>query len=141
MKTPLILNSITHPFTMVFDTLVYSSERVLNPRSEPHPVPLVILLVLEVISPCLTMSKNSYNQHFVNSYNGQFQVTVFSWFCYILSCNHEYIHCLNHRKAKEYITISCNETEGKLFERRHCMDVFKMIFLFSSQYVCHSLQT
>ena len=34
--------------------------------------------------------------------NGQFQVTVFSRFCYILLCNHEYIHCLNHRQAKDY---------------------------------------
>ena len=24
--------------------------------------------------------------------NGQFQVKVFSWFCYVLLCNHEYIH-------------------------------------------------
>ena len=37
--------------------------------------------------------------------NGQFQVTVFSRFCYVLLCNHEYIHCLNHtRQAKAYIT-------------------------------------
>ena len=45
--------------------------------------------------------------------NGQFQVTVFSRFCYVLLCNHEYIHCLNHRQAKDYITRR-NETERKL---------------------------
>ena len=45
---------------------------------------------------------------------GQFQVTVFSRFCYVLLCNHEYIHCLNHdRQAKDYITRR-NETERKL---------------------------
>ena len=45
--------------------------------------------------------------------NGQFQVTVFSRFCYVLLCNHEYIHCLNHRQAKDYITRR-NETDRKL---------------------------
>ena len=45
-------------------------------------------------------------------YIGQFQVTVFSRFCYVLLCNHEYIHCLNHRQAKDYITRR-NETERK----------------------------
>ena len=45
--------------------------------------------------------------------SGQFQVTVFSRFCYVLLCNHEYIHCLNHRQAKDYITRR-NETEIKL---------------------------
>ena len=45
-------------------------------------------------------------------HSGQFQVTVFSRFCYVLLCNHEYIHCLNHRQAKDYIT-RCNETERK----------------------------
>ena len=44
---------------------------------------------------------------------GQFQVTVISRFCYVLLCNHEYIHCLNHRQAKDYITRH-NETERKL---------------------------
>ena len=44
---------------------------------------------------------------------GQFQVTVFSWFCYVVLCNHEYIHCLNYRQAKDYITRR-NETERKL---------------------------
>ena len=43
---------------------------------------------------------------------GQFQVTVFSRFCYILLYNHEYIYCLNHRQAKDYITRR-NETERK----------------------------
>ena len=53
--------------------------------------------------------------------NGQFQDTVFSRFCYVLLCNHEYIHCLNHRQAKDYITRR-NETGRKLkFERRHCI--------------------
>ena len=53
-------------------------------------------------------------------YNGQFLVTVFSRFCYVLLCNCEYIHCLNHRQAKDYITRR-NETERKLlFERRLC---------------------
>ena len=47
------------------------------------------------------------------SYNGQFQVTVFSRFRYVLLCIHEYIHCLNHRQAKDYITRR-NETERKL---------------------------
>ena len=46
-------------------------------------------------------------------YSGQFQVTVFSRFCYVLLCNHKYIHCLNHRQAKDFIT-RCNETERKL---------------------------
>ena len=66
MKTPFILNSITHPLTMVFDTLVCSGFWF-----ELYPASLVILLVLEVISPCLTtfIKQNSYNQHFVNSYN------------------------------------------------------------------------
>ena len=45
--------------------------------------------------------------------NGQFQVTVFSRFCYVLLCNHDYFHCLNHRQAKDYITVR-NETERKL---------------------------
>ena len=45
--------------------------------------------------------------------NGQFQVTVFSQFCYVLLCNHEYIHCLNHRQAIDYITRR-NETKRKL---------------------------
>ena len=45
-------------------------------------------------------------------YNGQFQVTVFSRFRYVLLCNHIYIHCLNHRQAKDYITRR-NETERK----------------------------
>ena len=44
-------------------------------------------------------------------YNGQFQVTVFSRFCYVLLCNHEYIHCQSHRQAKDYITRR-NETEN-----------------------------
>ena len=44
---------------------------------------------------------------------GQFQVTVFSLFSYVLLCNHEYIHYLNHRQAKDYITRR-NETERKL---------------------------
>ena len=44
---------------------------------------------------------------------GQIQVTVFSRFCYALVCNHEYIHCLNHRQAKDYITRR-NETKRKL---------------------------
>ena len=48
-----------------------------------------------------------------NPYIGQFQVTVFSRFCYVLLCNHEYIHCLNHRQAKDYITRH-NETKRKL---------------------------
>ena len=53
----------------------------------------------------------------------QFQVTVFSRFCYVLLCNHEYIHCLNHRQAKDYITRR-NKTERKLlFERRQCISV------------------
>ena len=42
--------------------------------------------------------------------NGLFQVTVFPRFCYVVLCNHEYIHCLNHRQAKDYI-IRRNETE------------------------------
>ena len=46
-------------------------------------------------------------------YYGQFQVTVFPRFCYVLLYNHEYIHCLNHRQAKDYITRR-NETERKL---------------------------
>ena len=47
---------------------------------------------------------------------------VFSRFCYVLLCNHEYIHCLNHRQAKDYITRR-NETKRKLwFERRQCID-------------------
>ena len=51
----------------------------------------------------------------------RFQVTVFSRFCYVLLCNHEYIHCLNHRQAKDYITRR-NKTERKLsFERRLCI--------------------
>ena len=45
--------------------------------------------------------------------NRQFQVTVFSRFCYVLLCNHEYIHCLNHRQAENYITRR-NKTERKL---------------------------
>ena len=56
---------------MVFDTLVCSTVlMVLNTWSEPHLTSLEILLVLKVISPCLTMpiKQNSYNQHFVNSY-------------------------------------------------------------------------
>ena len=32
---------------------------------------------------------------------------------YVLLCNHDYIHCLNHRQAKYYITRR-NETERKL---------------------------
>ena len=53
--------------------------------------------------------------------NGQFQVTVFSRFCYVLLCNHEYIHCLNHQQAKDYIR-SRNKTERELyFERRYCL--------------------
>ena len=48
-----------------------------------------------------------------HSDTGQFQVTVFSRFCYVLLCNHEYILCLNNRQAKDYIT-RCNETERKL---------------------------
>ena len=48
-----------------------------------------------------------------NTHIGQFQVTVFSRFCYVLLCNHEYIHCLNHRQAKDYIRRR-NETERKL---------------------------
>ena len=47
-------------------------------------------------------------------YSGQFQVTVFSRFCYVLLCNHECIHCLNHyRQAEDYITRR-KETERKL---------------------------
>ena len=46
-------------------------------------------------------------------YNGQFQVTVFPRFCYVLLCNHEYIRCQNRRQAKDYITRR-NETERKL---------------------------
>ena len=45
-------------------------------------------------------------------HSGQFQVTVFSQFCYVLLCNHEYIQCLNHRQAKDYITRR-NKTERK----------------------------
>ena len=53
-----------------------------------------------------------------SKYSGQFQVAVFSRFCYVLLCNHEYIHYLNHRQAKDYITRR-NETDKKLlFERR-----------------------
>ena len=37
-------------------------------------------------------------------FNGQFQITVFSRFCYVLLCNHEYFHCLNHRQTEDYIT-------------------------------------
>ena len=69
----------THPFyentlyTEFYNTPFYYGlwNGVLNPRFEPYTASLVILLVLEVISPCLTMSikQNSYNQHFVNSYN------------------------------------------------------------------------
>ena len=44
---------------------------------------------------------------------GQFQVIVFSRFCYVLLCNHEYIHCMNYRQGKDYITRR-NETERKL---------------------------
>ena len=44
---------------------------------------------------------------------GQFQVTVFFRFCYVLLRNHEYIHCLNHRQAEDYITRR-NKTERKL---------------------------
>ena len=65
---------------------------------------------------CLYSTKRSK----IVQYIGQFQVTVFSRFCYVLFCNHEYIHCLNHRQAKYYITRR-NETKRKLkFERRHC---------------------
>ena len=49
----------------------------------------------------------------IELYIGQFQVTVFSRFCYVLLRNHEYIHCLNQRQAKDYITRR-NETERKL---------------------------
>ena len=55
----------------------------------------------------------SLNSRFVVRFNGQFQVTVFVRFCYVLLCNHEYIHCLNHRQAKDYI-IRRNETERNL---------------------------
>ena len=43
----------------------------------------------------------------------QFQIIVFSRFCYVLLCNHEYFHCLNHRQTKDYITRR-NKTERKL---------------------------
>ena len=67
------------------------------------------------------MSMNDYMCNAtIAQYNRQFQVTVFSRFCYVLLCNHEYIHCLNHRQAKDYITRH-NETERQLkFERRQC---------------------
>ena len=61
--------------------------------------------------------------------NGQFQVTVFPQFCYVLLCNHEYIHCLNHRQVKDYITWR-NETERKLlFERRQSMPIHDICML------------
>ena len=42
-------------------------------------------------------------------------------FLYVLLCNHEYFHYLNHRQANDYIT-RCNKTERKLqFERRQCL--------------------
>ena len=40
-----------------------------------------------------------------------FQIILFSWFCYVLLCNHENFHCLNHdRQTKDYITCR-NKTE------------------------------
>ena len=69
-----------------------------------------------------TLKVKSLSIHYLQVFGphtGQFQVTVFSRFCYVLLCNHEYIHCLNHRQAKDYVTRR-NETERKLkFERRH----------------------
>ena len=80
-----------------------SVQWVLNPRSEPYLASLVILLVLEVISPCLTMSKqNSYNQHFVYSYNVWMFWNIFSpiWM-YIIHGKHNSIdrsmYFINHQ--------------------------------------------
>ena len=44
------------------------------------------------------------------SINASFQIMDFSWFCYVLLCNHEYFHCLNHRQTKDYKTRR-NKTE------------------------------
>ena len=43
---------------------------------------------------------------------GSFKLQFSLAFSYVLLCNHEYIHCLNHRQAKDYITRR-NETERK----------------------------
>ena len=64
-----------------------------------------------------TRTLKCFDMHYI----GQFQITVFSRFSYVLLCNHEYFNSMNHRQAKDYIT-RCNKTERKLsFERRHYM--------------------
>ena len=94
---------------MVFDTLVCSTVlMVLNTRSEPHPTSLEILLVLEVISPCLTMSikQNSYNQHFLNSYNVWMFWFFFSQYGYIIHGKHnstdKSLYFINHQNPPFY---------------------------------------
>ena len=66
-----------------------------------------------ILTDILVMHSVCYDIRCCIMHSGQFQVTVFSQFCYVLLCNHDYIHCLNHRQAKDYIT-RCNETERKL---------------------------
>ena len=67
---------------------------------------IVMLLVLEIISLYLTMSikKNSYNQHFVNSYNVWMFWNEFyfsSQYGYIIHCKHNStdrsLHFINHQ--------------------------------------------
>ena len=54
----------------------------------------------------------------LGTYNVQFQIKVFSRFCYVMLYNHEYIHRLNNRQTKDYITRR-NKSKRKLyFERR-----------------------
>ena len=49
-------------------------------------------------------------------------------FYYVLLCNHEYIHCLNQRQAKDYITRR-NETERKLNLKEGIIDLrYKAVF-------------
>ena len=86
-------------------------------RFEPYPEAIVVNFGWSITGIC------------TDKYAGQFQVTVFSRFCYILLCNHECIHYLNYRQANDYITRR-NETERKLsFERRQCTIIKFLVFL------------
>ena len=135
-KTPYIITN-WEPYFLVYFQITLVSQRHSSVLVEKHahfmlmrspsahacatqdaPVWLQLLhgLPFDQMEPSRSMQTRSGRKP-----NGQFQVTVFSRFCYVLLCNHEYIHCLNHRQTKDYITRR-NETERKLyFERRQCV--------------------
>ena len=105
---------------MVFDTSVCSTVlMVLNTwYSEPHPTSLEILLVLEVISPCLTMSikQNSYNQHFINSYNVWMFWNAFCLFvCFFVFSQYGYIIHGKHNSTDKSLYFINHQNPPFLF--------------------------